>query len=76
MSNKSSTFAAEIGNGQVWTLLRRKQNGQRRGATREGYSGVKHIPAAAGRRSARPFRFRVLRFFVTFDNLTPDRSHP
>lgn len=63
MSDKSSTFAPEIGK-DVLTILRRKRIGQRWGATREEYGAVKHIPRMRGERTWDLYRFRVSRSFV------------
>lgn len=48
MSNKSSTFAPEIGKGIVLRTSAGKHSGLRRGATREEYPAEKHIPQACG----------------------------
>ena len=48
--------------GKYLNILRRKRTGQRWGATREGYGGVKHIPRERGRKAWNLLRFRVPRF--------------
>lgn len=51
----------------VMTILRRKRNRQRWGATGKGYGGVKHIPPAGGRKARSLTDFGLLAFRLPRD---------
>lgn len=66
MSDKSSTFALEIGKGLVFKTSAGKRNRQRRGTTCEEYPAEKHIPQVCGekRRSLSDFGLLLFSFCI------------
>lgn len=68
MSDKSSTFAPEIGNGHVRPFVRRKRRELCRGATLEEITGRKHIPQVSGRkeRCLSDFGHRSFRYLLRY----------